>query len=274
MKGVKKGPLNEHPRAVTGVSDTYATHSSGFMKTYAASIHPIVDASRGCIVRNNSSDDPSRTEYGSLADAFDYFNAGLFEGVLPPVLITLNHRAANSFGYYHKKRFSRRHLSPVAAPELPEISLNPKAMAGCSDMEVLSTLVHEMVHLWQDVFGTPSRGGYHNREWAQKMEGIGLMPSNTGAPGGRRTGQQMADYILTGGLFERACRKLLDRGWKLNWHVLSERKKLGDTGIVNVGRIDVSKTKFTCPGCAQNAWAKPAAYLVCGCCGMAMQAAK
>lgn len=147
-------------------------------------------------------------------------------------------------------------------------------MEGRSDMEVLSTFVHEMVHLWQDFFGTRSRGGYHNREWAQKMEEIGLMPSNTGAPGGRRTGQQMTHYILTGASFEQVCRKLLDRGWKLDWHVALERKKLGDTGAGRGGRTNVSKTKFTCPGCAQNAWAKPAANLVCGCCGIAMQAVK
>jgi ribosomal protein S27AE len=27
-----------------------------------------------------------------------------------------------------------------------------------------------------------------------------------------------------------------------------------------------SKTKFTCPGCGQNAWAKPDARLLCGAC--------
>jgi hypothetical protein len=30
--------------------------------------------------------------------------------------------------------------------------------------EVLSTLAHEMTHLWQHEFGTPPRKGYHDRE--------------------------------------------------------------------------------------------------------------
>jgi hypothetical protein len=38
------------------------------------------------------------------------------------------------------------------------------------------------------------------------MERIGLMPSATGAPGGRRTGQRMTHYIIRGGLFDRAFR--------------------------------------------------------------------
>jgi hypothetical protein len=31
-----------------------------------------------------------------------------------------------------------------------------------------------------------------------------------------------------------------------------------------------SKTKYTCPGCAANAWAKPGMNLVCGDCSEAM----
>lgn len=43
-----------------------------------------------------------------------------------------------------------------------------------------------------------------NEEWADKMEGIGLMPSSTGKPGGSRTGEKMADYAIEGGLFMQA----------------------------------------------------------------------
>ncbi|MEI8042234.1 MAG: SprT-like domain-containing protein [Verrucomicrobiota bacterium] len=245
------------------------------MNASAGSLQTVMDASISdgvCIVRNNSSADPSRAEYGSLADAFDYFNVWLFQGVLPAVLLTLNYRAGKVRGHYCKERFSLRIKPSPTATKLPEISLNARAMGGRSDMEVLSTLVHEMVHLWQDAFGTPSRGGYHNREWAHKMEQIGLMPSNTGVPGGKRTGQRVTHYIVPDASFDKVCRELLDRGWKLDWHVLSQTKQNHFTGAVRAGRVNDSKTKFTCPGCAQNAWAKPGASLICGCCSMPMQA--
>jgi hypothetical protein len=45
---------------------------------------------------------------------------------------------------------------------------------------ILSTLVHEMVHVWQETYGNPSRRGYHNRQWAEKMREVGLQPSSTG----------------------------------------------------------------------------------------------
>jgi hypothetical protein len=41
------------------------------------------------------------------------------------------------------------------------------------------------------------RGGYHDRVWGAKMEEVGLMPSNTGLPGGKKNGQQMTHYIIS-----------------------------------------------------------------------------
>jgi hypothetical protein len=205
-----------------------------------------------------------------LANAFDHFNCVLFKGYLPPVLITLNHRSINVLGYYHDQRFSLRTIEPVHAPRVSEISLNPKSMEGRSDTEVLSTLVHEMVHLWQFASATPSRGGYHNREWADKMESIGLAPSNTGLPGGKRTGQQMTHYIMPDGPFEKACRALLERGWKLDWHVPSGHAQSLEPGVPIKPAANISKAKFTCLQCTQNAWAKAGAKLVCGICNIPM----
>jgi hypothetical protein len=208
-----------------------------------------------------------------LAKAFDHFNCHLFNGHLPRVLITLNHRSINVLGYYHDQRFSLRTADPIHAPRVSEISLNPKSIEGRSDTEVLSTFVHEMVHLWQFASASPSRGGYHNREWADKMESIGLVPSNTGVPGGKRTGQQMTHYIMPNGPFEKTCHALLEHGWKLDWHAPSgQAQSLGPGAPIKPTAI-VSKAKFTCPQCTQNAWAKPGAKLVCGICNVSMHKA-
>ena len=58
--------------------------------------------------------------------------------------------------------------------------------------------------LEQAHFGSPSRNGYHNREWAGLMERVGLVPSDTGAPGWKRTGQRMTHYVAEDGPFARA----------------------------------------------------------------------
>lgn len=62
--------------------------------------------------------------------------------------------------------------------------MNPDYFGGRSLADTLSTLVHEMVHVWQHYAPVKKcRGGYHDRVWGAKMEEVGLMPSNTGLPG-------------------------------------------------------------------------------------------
>jgi len=83
--------------------------------------------------------------------------------------------------------------------ETDEIALNSGTFAQRTDEEILSTLVHEMVHHWQGHFGKPGRGRYHNHQWADKMEALGLVPTHTGLPGGRKVGQLVTHSIVAGG---------------------------------------------------------------------------
>lgn len=50
------------------------------------------------------------------------------------------------------------------------------------------------------------------------MEIIGLMPSSTGQPGGKRTGDHVADYALSDGQFLAACESLLTADFRLSWY--------------------------------------------------------
>lgn len=137
-----------------------------------------------------------------------------------------------------------------------EISLNPDLLFR-PIVDVMSTLVHEITHLWQEEFGQPSRGGYHNAEWAQKMEAIGLMPSHTGKPGGRRTGQQMSHYVIEGGPFEVAFQAMPSE-YLLPWQ----------SGIIAASRqSDRNKATYLCPGgCGTRVWGRPHLSIACGVC--------
>jgi predicted SprT family Zn-dependent metalloprotease len=126
-------------------------------------------------------------EYQGFQKAFDFFNRELFSGRLPQVLVTLQ-RHANTRGYFSPERFKGR----VEKQTVHELALNPDTFTGRSDEMILSTLVHEMCHVWQETYGEPSRRGYHNRQWARKMQAVGLQPSSTGKPGGMETGQAVS----------------------------------------------------------------------------------
>ena len=118
-----------------------------------------------------------------------------------------------------------------------------------------------MVHLWQQAFGQPSSRSYHNKEWAAKMKAIGLMPSSTGAVGGKETGQRVTHYIIPGGPFTQAFAALANTGWKLN---LQSAPHAGGT------KAPPSKVKFSCALCDQNAWGKPDLAIRCDLCNARM----
>src|SRR5687768_8942428 len=118
---------------------------------------------------------PTIRTYTGLTLAYKFFNKRLFAGELPPCLITMQ-RKNKTYGYFAGRRFGTRDGKEIT----DEIALNPTHFRARSTEQGLSTLVHEMAHLWQHHHGTPSRLGYHNRQWAAKMKEVGLMPTDTG----------------------------------------------------------------------------------------------
>lgn len=188
---------------------------------------------------------PTQTQARAFQEMFEHFNAELFGGELSPVLLNFS-RKSGALGFFAPERWS-----DGGAP-VHEISINPMYLSERTAQQSASTLVHEMAHLWQAEHGEPGKRGYHNKEWAEKMEAVGLTPSATGAPGGARTGQRMTHYVTPGGVFEAA--------WASR-PVLSEQlfpimaQEPADTERKKASVK--SKTKYTCSGCATNLWAKP-----------------
>ena len=154
---------------------------------------------------------PTNETYEEWQLAYDHFNEELFDGMLPFCLLTFQ-REKHTMGYFSHDRFSNR-----LGRKTDEIALNPSFFAVCPINEALQTLVHEMTHQWQAHFGKPGRGRYHNKNWADKMESIGLIPSSTGKSGGKRTGDSISDYILPGGKLEQSIKRLREKGFVLQW---------------------------------------------------------
>jgi predicted SprT family Zn-dependent metalloprotease len=194
---------------------------------------------------------PTTETYTVLQQAYDHFNTELFDGLLSNCLITLSAERKNAFGYYRNHPFAHTNLK---GKWTNEIALNPFQFDKRSDREIYSTLVHEMVHLWQHHFGTPPKRVYHDKEWADKMESVGLMPSSTGIEGGKRTGRRVSHYIIEGGAFDKAEKKF--KG-KIAWR--------GTTGTSSAKKGS-KRTKYSCPMCGTNAYGKPGLSLLCGDC--------
>lgn len=243
--------------------------------------------------------EPTQATYSELRLAYDTFNERLFDRSLPPCLITLQ-REKRTYGYFSSARFGNK-----AGQTTDEIAINPEYFAVVPVIETLQTMAHEMTHLWQSHHGQPGRGRYHNAEWAAKMESIGLMPSSTGRPGGRRVGDCMADYPIEGGAFSRVVAELInERGFGISWYdrlpparvlypVVTETDISGlpaaalevaaQSGLLvatpqplgsGAGTSNRSnRIKYSCPKCKLNIWGKPALRVACLECDIELQAA-
>lgn len=154
---------------------------------------------------------PTQEIYDDLQRAYHFLNEELFDGKLPPCMITLQ-REKDTPGYFSKDRWAN-----TEGDQRHEISLNPSYFVMQPIEITLSWMAHNMTHMWQELHGSPGRTRYHNTEWGNLLEERGLMPSSTGLPGGKRKGDQMKHYIIDGGRFDLACKKLIDESFKLRW---------------------------------------------------------
>lgn len=201
----------------------------------------------------------TKKQFNTFEDLFNYYNSVLFDGELQEVMINMN-RKKKSMGSFAPQRWKAvNNDEPVH-----EISLNPDYLDGPT-IEWHSTLVHEMVHLWDEMTGRKSKGGYHSKKWASKMESIGLMPSHTGQPGGNKTGQNMNDYPIVDGMFLNAFDKI--QGEDFSDLVLPYLPAIPAPKITKEGKPSKQgvKIKYTCP-CGNNVWGKPDLKLTCDDC--------
>ncbi|PSM31182.1 hypothetical protein BVG81_006700 [Haliangium sp. UPWRP_2] len=194
-------------------------------------------------------DRPTPQQFGAYQAMFDHFNRMLFDGSLPSVLLTFSSRDTQGYFKPQKWEDGRGHTH--------EIGMNPHQLRHRPRWAIAAALVHDMCHLWQELHGHPSRVGYHNREWAERMCQLGLIPTDSGQPGGRQTGQRMEQIIDPDGAFQRALQSVPSAHW-LPW----QRVGWAVHGVPPFNR----KSKYSCPNAHGNVWGRPNLWLFCGHC--------
>lgn len=86
---------------------------------------------------------------------------------VPEVVLCLERLSANRYGHFRPGHngYGLR----------GEIAINTLYLFEEREVwEILGTLLHELLHAWQQAHGTPSRGNHHNAEFRQKALGLGL----------------------------------------------------------------------------------------------------
>lgn len=80
-----------------------------------------------------------------------------------------------------------------------EITLNTRHLRTASVSDILDTLLHELLHEWQDLHGKPGKHNYHNRQFIEKAASYGLLVDKHGHSLGVTPGpftELLAKYVV------------------------------------------------------------------------------
>ena len=244
-----------------------------------------------------SSTNPTNDFYSFFQYIYEFYNKNLYDEELPNCMFVIVRKKA-TFGHFIPERWENDQKI-----KSDEIAINPLMFGQYPLIEILQTIVHEMCHLWQYHFGERTRKSYHDKQWGNKMESMGLMPSNTGKPGGKKTGQQMMDYIIEDGKFIEQTKILVSNDiFKKLWYdrfgvvpnlelsaeqeaqcnganTINEISKVPDIKnfhspirhvlLNNSNTLESSKKvkiKYNCSYCNANVWGKPGLNIRCNDC--------
>jgi len=112
-------------------------------------------------------------QYQVLYEIYDHFNQKFFDK---------KNRLGDCMIIINRKTKEPGHFKPnVWGPKknIPEISLNPDLLGG-SALNWCLELAHNMIHYWQFNKGNASRKGYHNTEFSEESDrvGMGILSAN------------------------------------------------------------------------------------------------
>lgn len=210
---------------------------------------------------------PTLLQFEAIQNAFDFYNTQLFlpefGTKLSPVFFSLNDNyRRTSKGYYAYDKYTNKSGDVFSLINITPEHLNQRFE------NVMSTLVHEMAHHFQYTQGK-SKGRkllYHNKEFASIMERLGLICSDTGRLGGKKTGKRMTHYILDGGKFELLTAFAPSKiriPFKLNQNItIQGLKTLEEERLTEQKR----KVKYECISCNSRVWGKPNLQISCVAC--------
>ncbi|WP_396146069.1 SprT-like domain-containing protein [Flavobacterium sp.] len=206
---------------------------------------------------------PTLLQFNAIQSAFDFYNLQLFYPVfgkkLSPVMFSLNDSRRKSLGYYAFDKYVDQYQNVFSL-----INLTPEFLSN-DVYSVMSVLVHEMAHHYQYTLGKKKGriSSYHDKEFAQIMEELGLICSSTSRPGGYKTGIKMGHYIVKGGKFETLTQFIPN-------DILTPFK-INKNGARRLNRIlreekyaeQKVKVKYSCPNCDTKVWGKPNLNISC-----------
>lgn len=198
-----------------------------------------------------------RNDLERLENAFYSFNEKLFDGKLPKPIITLQRDTEKAKGWYTKwKAWKLTDWTEDDERGFYEINICPD-YTNRPCMEVLETLVHEMVHMFcneNDISDTSKKGTYHNKRFKEQAEKHGLTTFESEKHG-----------YLTDGFNDVGLKVAAEVAKELHfdfWRYQPPKAK--------ATKKPKTMFKYVCPKCGAKVWSNKRVNVKCGDCELTM----
>ena len=147
--------------------------------------------------------------------------------------------------------------------------------------EILSTVCHELCHVYEHAYIHIPRGGYHDKQWAELMADCGLEPIYNNS-----SKTSVHHKIIPGGVFEKFVEGFTEKYGGDYFNIVSysaevmrrTRKELGieddpdadtpkpDNADKPIKKYNRNKIKYVCRGCGLKVWGKAGLSVSCNEC--------
>lgn len=167
----------------------------------------------------------------------DHFNVE-FKLDIPEVSLCLDRLDCHRYGHF---RYGHNGFGLKG-----EIAINSRYLEGNRPFwEVLGTLLHELLHAWQQAHGTPGKGNHHNAEFRAKAQELGLLVDKRGVTGYAER-SPFKDLLMTFGIETPS-----NASWPAVSPVRGQSKlKKWSCGCTNV-RVAIADFQAQCLKCGQ-----------------------
>jgi hypothetical protein len=202
---------------------------------------------------------------GQLEKLFRMLNEDMFGGQLEQPIITIQ-STPRAYGHY-----SVFPIWTVNGEELRhEINIGAGSLANRPIEEVVSTLLHEMVHYYDDCVlhvqdCSGSSRAYHNKRFKETAESVGLIVTKSERYGWAHTApsDSLIEWILDHEIEEIRSNRNESSGIKIGG---GNNAASGGTGAIPVGTSKPHNFRFECPCCHAIARSGKPLRLICADC--------
>jgi len=124
---------------------------------------------------NVSANDTFQDTLIKVIQIFDFINQEMFQSELPEILITIesDKKKGKVAGWYQGKTYWKHENESIA-----QINICAERLRN-TWLEISETILHEAVHFYCYLHGTPARNNYHNLVFKETAESFGLVVQKT-----------------------------------------------------------------------------------------------